>query len=205
MNEIKSILEVIRRMKTTVILILFVVFILFYYKSLITEVVESKVKKEKDVIKEDINNDVLIQQLLNELLLKYKGDRVYIFRFHNTIKYFDNKHRNHQSLTHEVCGRGISNEASDLQNLPTSLFPVFLQEVMLCKMVYSDIEDIKETATKIALRNQGIKSLIVAPVFRQGKFVAYIGIDYVKEKNDLKFSFEEFKKQTDEIGVILSK
>ena len=205
MNEIKSILEVIRRMKTTVILILFVVFVLFYYKPLITEVVEIKVKKEKDVIKEDINNDVLIQQLLNELLLKYKGDRVYIFRFHNTIKYFDNKHRNHQSLTHEVCGRGISSEASDLQNLPTSLFPVFLQEVMLCKMVYSDIEDIKETATKIALRNQGIKSLIVAPVFRQGKFVAYIGIDYVKEKNDLKFSFEDFKKQTDEIGVILSK
>jgi len=205
MNEIKSILEVIRRMKTTVILILFVVFILFYYKSLITEVVESKVKKEVDTIKEDINNDVLIQQLLNELLLKYKGDRVYIFRFHNTIRYFDNKHRNHQSLTHEVCGRGISSEASDLQNLPTSLFPVFLQEVMLCKMVYSDIEDIKETATKIALRNQGVKSLIIAPVFRQGKFVAYIGIDYVKEKNDLKFSFEEFKKQTDEIGMILSK
>jgi hypothetical protein len=204
MNEIKSILEVIRRMKTTVILILFVVFVLFYYKPLITEVVETKVKKEKDVIKEDINNDVLIQQLLNELLLKYKGDRVYIFRFHNTIKYFDNKHRNHQSLTHEVCGRGISSEASDLQNLPTSLFPVFLQEVMLCKMVYSDIEDIKETATKIALRNQGIKSLIVAPVFRQGKFVAYIGIDYVKEKNDLKFSFEDFKKHASEIGAILT-
>jgi hypothetical protein len=205
MNEVKNILEQLRKAKTILLILLFVSFILFYYKSLITEVVESKVKKEKDVIKEDINNDVLIQQLLNELLLKYKGDRVYIFRFHNTIKYFDNKHRNHQSLTHEVCGRGISSEASDLQNLPTSLFPVFLQEVMLCKMVYSDIEDIKETATKIALRNQGIKSLIVAPVFRQGKFVAYIGIDYVKEKNDLKFSFEEFKKQTDEIGVILSK
>lgn len=205
MNYLKDILEQLRKMKTQVIVILLIAFILFYYKSLITEVVESKVEKKVDTIKEDINNDVLIQQLLNELLLKYKGDRVYIFRFHNTIRYFDNKHRNHQSLTHEVCGRGISSEASDLQNLPTSLFPVFLQEVMLCKMVYSDIEDIKETATKIALRNQGIKSLIVAPVFRQGKFVAYIGIDYVKEKNDLKFSFEEFKKQTDEIGVILSK
>jgi len=202
MNEVRSILEQIRKMKTLVVIVLLIAFILFYYKALITEVVEKKIDKV-DTIKEDISNDVLVQQLLNELMLKYKGDRVYVFRFHNTIRYFDNKHRNHQSLTHEVCGRGISSEASDLQNLPTSLFPMFLQEVMLCKMVYSDIEDIKETATKISLRNQGIKSVIVAPVFKQGKFIAYIGIDYVKERNPLNFNFEEFKKQTNEIGRIL--
>ena len=66
MNEIKSILEVIRRMKTTVILILFVVFVLFYYKPLITELVETKVKKP-DEVKKDINNNVLIQEMLNDL------------------------------------------------------------------------------------------------------------------------------------------
>ena len=45
MNEIKNLLEIIRKMKTTVILILFVVFVLFYYKPLITELVETKVKE----------------------------------------------------------------------------------------------------------------------------------------------------------------
>jgi hypothetical protein len=202
MNEIKSILEVIRKMKTTVILILFVVFVLFYYKPLITEVVETKVKKP-DEVKKDINNNVLIQQMLNDLLLKYKADRAYIFRFHNGIVYFDGKHKNHQSLSFEVCGRGISSEKMELQNLPTSLYPIFLQEVMLNKMIYQDVNDIKENATRISLKEQGIKSLIAAPVFKDGYFVSYVGLDYVKECMPLNIDYHEFKKNTDEIGRLL--
>ena len=203
MNEIKSILEVIRRMKTTVILILFVVFVLFYYKPLITELVETKVKKP-DEVKKDINNSVLIQQMLNDLLLKYKADRSYIFKFHNGITYFDGKHKNHQSLAYEVCGRGISSEKMQLQNLPTSLFPVFLQEVMLNKMIYTDINEIKENATKIALKEQGIKSIIVSPVFKDGYFIGYIGLDFVKDYMDCDINYREFKKNTDEIGRLLT-
>lgn len=203
MNEIKSILEVIRRMKTTVILILFVVFVLFYYKPLITELVEIKVKKP-DEVKKDINNSVLIQQMLNDLLLKYKADRSYIFKFHNGITYFDGKHKNHQSLAYEVCGRGISSEKMQLQNLPTSLFPVFLQEVMLNKMIYTDINEIKENATRIALKDQGIKSIIIAPVFKDGYFIGYIGLDFVKDYMDCDINYREFKKNTDEIGTLLT-
>lgn len=203
MNEIKNLLEIIRKMKTTVILILFVVFVLFYYKPLITELVEIKVKKP-DEVKKDINNSVLIQQMLNDLLLKYKADRSYIFKFHNGITYFDGKHKNHQSLAYEVCGRGISSEKMQLQNLPTSLFPVFLQEVMLNKMIYTDINEIKENATRIALKDQGIKSIIVSPVFKDGYFIGYIGLDFVKDYMDCDINYREFKKNTDEIGRLLT-
>ena len=202
MNEIKSILEVIRRMKTTVILILFVVFVLFYYKSLITEVVESKVKK--DEIKHDINNNVLIQQMLNDLMLKYNADRAYIFQFSNNIIYYDQTHRNHTSMSFEVCASGISYESRELQKLPVSLFPIFLQEVMLDKCIYTDIDSLQETSTRIALKKQGIKSLIVAPYFKDGYFVAYIGLDFVKQHNKLAFDYKEFKNQTDEIGAVLT-
>ena len=201
MQEIKNILEQLRKMKLEVIIILLITFILFYYKALITEVVEKKVKV--DEVKKDINNNVLIQQMLNDLMLRYKADRSYVFRFHNGITFYDGKHKNHQSLTHEVCGRGISSEAMELQNLPTSLFPVFLQEVMLGKMIYSDIEEIKENATKISFREQGIKSVMIAPVFKDGKFVSYIGLDYVKERSPLDFNYHEFKKNTNEIGRLL--
>ena len=202
MNEIKSILEVIRRMKTTVILILFVVFILFYYKPLITEVVETKVKKP-DEVKKDINNNVLIQQMLNDLLLKYKADRCYVFQFSNNVMYYDGTHRNHTSMSFEVCANGVSYESKNLQKLPVSLFPVFLQEVMLDNCKYTDIDKMQETSTKIALKKQGIKSLIVAPYFKDGYFVAYIGLDFVKEHNNLKFDYKEFKDKTNEIGRIL--
>ncbi len=203
MNEIKSILEVIRRMKTTVILILFVVFVLFYYKPLITEVVTIKVKKP-DEVKKDINGNVLIQQMLNELMLKYKADRAYIFQFSNNVMYYDQTHRNHTSMSFEVCANGVSYESRELQKLPVSLFPIFLQDVMLDKCKYTDVDCMKETSTKISLKKQGIKSLIVAPYFKDGYFVAYIGLDFVKEYNDLKFNYKEFKDKTNEIGNILT-
>ena len=203
MNEIKSILEVIRRMKTTVILILFVVFVLFYYKPLITEVVETKVKKP-DEVKKDINGNVLIQQMLNELMLKYKADRVYIFQFSNNVIYYDGSHRNHTSMSFEVCANGVSYESINLQKLPVSLYPIFLQEVMLDKCIYKDINCMQETSTRLSLTKQGIKSMIVAPYFKDGYFVAYIGLDYVKEYNDLDFDYDQFKRETNEIGKILT-
>ena len=55
MNEVKYILEQIRKTKTIVLIIILLAFILFYYKSLVTQVVISKVKPV-DEVKKDINN-----------------------------------------------------------------------------------------------------------------------------------------------------
>jgi len=202
MNEVRNILEQLRKAKTILLILLFVSFILFYYKSLITEVVESKVKK--DDLKEDITNGVLIHQMLNDLMLTYKSDRAYIFQFTNTIKYFDGHHRNYQHMTYEVCANGVSSECQNLQNIPTSLTPLFLQDVMLDKMIYRDIDSLQETSTRIELKKQGIKSIVIAPYFKDNKFVAYVGLDYVKEPYNGKFDYRKFKARTNEIGFILT-
>ncbi len=201
MNEVKYILEQIRKTKTIVLIIILLAFILFYYKSLVTEVVITKVKR--DEVKADINNNVLIQQMLNELMLKYNADRAYVFQFSNNVMYYDGTHRNHTSMSFEVCANGVSYESRNLQKLPVSLFPLFLQEVMLDKCKYTDIDKMQETSTRLALRKQGIKSLCVAPYFKDGYFVAYIGVDYVKECNELDFDYKDFKQKTNEIGSVL--
>lgn len=202
MQEVKNILEQLRKMKLEVVVVLLIAFILFYYKSLITEVVEIKVKE--DEVKKDINNNVLVQQMLNDLMLRYKADRAYVFQFHNSIMYYDGNHRNHQSMSFEVCANGISSEAASLQNLPVSLFPVFLQQILLDRLQYQCVDNIKETSTKIALKKQGIKSLYIAPYFLDGNFVAYIGLDFVKEEYKGEFDYHEFKSLTNEIGAILT-
>jgi hypothetical protein len=202
MNEIKYILEQIRKTKITVLIIILLAFILFYYKSLVTQVVVKKIETV-DEVKKDINNNVLIQQMLNELMLKYNADRAYIFQFHNTIKYYDGTHRNHQSMTFEVCNNGISSEAHNLQNIPVSLHPMFLQEVMLERINYCDVRDIEEHSTKLALLKQGIQSIIAAPYFKDGNFVAYIGLDFVKSQKQEEIDFEKFKRFTNQIGNIL--
>lgn len=203
MNELKNILEQLRKTRVLIVLILFFAFIAYLYKSLITEVVETKVKK-RDEVKTDITNNVIIQQMLNDLMLKYKADRAYIFQFSNNIYYYDGTHRNHTSMSFEVCANGVSYESINLQKLPVSLFPIFLQEVMLDKCQYEDVDSMQETSTRISLTKQGVKSLVVAPYFKDGYFVAYIGIDYVKEHNKLNFSYKEFKDKTNEIGKILT-
>lgn len=202
MNNINLILAELRKMKNIVLILLFVGLVLFYYKSLITEVVKKEI--DSDPVKEDINNNVLIQQMLNNLMLKYGADRAYVFRFHNGIFYYDGSHKNHQSLAYEVCGNGISTERQYLQNLPVSLYPNFLQQVMLNKMIYKDINDIREETTKISLNQQGIKSVFIAPFFKEGKFVCYIGLDYVKSQYKDTFNYKEFKSLTDEIGYIIT-
>lgn len=201
MNNIKSILAELRKMKSIALVLLFVGLVLYSYQPLISEVVKKEIN---DPVKEDINNNVLIQQMLNNLMLKYKADRSYIFKFHNGIYYFDGNHKNHQSLAFEVCNDGISSEKQYLQNLPVSLYPNFLQQVMLNKMIYKDIENIKEETTKISLKEQGIKSVFVAPFFKGNKFVCYIGIDFVKQQYLDTFDYKEFRNLTDEIGFVLT-
>ncbi len=50
MSELKSILEQLRKARTFLLILIFLSFILFYYRSLITEVVEKNVNKV-DIVK----------------------------------------------------------------------------------------------------------------------------------------------------------
>lgn len=155
-------------------------------------------------INKDINNNVLINKMLNDLMVRYSADRAYIFQFHNTIKFYDGTHKNHQSCTFEVVNLGISRVASQLQNIPVSLFPNFLQDIMLNKMHYQNIEDMKETTTRLELCNQGIKSLYIAPYFKDGQFVAYVGVDYVKDTMQSEINYLQFQGLTNQIGNLLT-
>lgn len=205
MNYFSAILEQLRKTRTIALIIILIGFIAYIYQSAVTEVVTYKIKqpKAKDEIQTDIRNNVMIQQMLNDLMLSYQADRAYIFQFHNTIKYYDGTHRNHQSMTFEVCAKGISSEAYWLQNLPVSIYPMFLQEIMLERMNYSNINDIEEHTTKLQLQRQGIKSVVIAPYFKDGNFVAYIGLDFVKQQNDSLIDYNKFKSFTNQIGNIL--
>ena len=91
MNEIKYIIEQIRKTKTIVLIIILLGLILFYYKSLVTQVVITKIDKV-DEVKKDINNNVLIQQMLNDLMCEYNADRAYVFQFSNNVMYYDGTH-----------------------------------------------------------------------------------------------------------------
>ena len=128
-----------------------------------------------------INQNVFIDKLLRNVMHQSGGDRAYIFRFHNGQNYFDGTHKIRMSCDFEVVEKGIEPQAAKLIDLPTSLFSWFLKESMENRMFYHDIDSISDMTTKIALEEQGIRSIAVAPYFNeQGNLVALIGVDWVK-------------------------
>ena len=74
---------------------------------------------------------------------------------------------------------------------------------MLRKMCYNKVEEIDEETTRITLMKQGVKSVVIAPYFSEGQFVAYIGCDYVKTEMDSTICYKTFERYTNQIGKIL--
>jgi hypothetical protein len=197
-ENLANILKAINKLRFGIIIILFISTLIYWFKNDISQ----KLSSEK--INNDISNNVLINKMLNDLLVKYNADRAYIFQFHNTIKFYDGTHKNHQSCTFEVVNLGVSRVSTQLQNIPVSLFPQFLQDIMFNKMHYQNIDDMEETTTRLELKSQGIKSLFIAPYFKEGQFVAYIGLDYVKDTMKTKINYLQFQGYTNQIGNLLT-
>jgi len=139
----------------------------------------------KDVPKA-INRDVIVHNLLEDLMYRSDADRAYIFRFHNGQNYFDGSHKLRMSCEYEVVSMGIEPQARKLKDIPTSLYPKFISDVIDGNMYYNDIEDIDDPTTRVTLKAQGIKSIAVAPFFdNNGNLIAMIGVDYVGREADL--------------------
>jgi hypothetical protein len=86
---------------------------------------------------------------------------------------------------------GIEPQAKHLKDLPTSLYPQFITEVIEGRMFYENVDSIKDLTTKVTLKAQGIKSIAVAPYFdNNGNLMAMIGVDYVGRKADLELILE---------------
>ena len=67
---LENIISELRKTRTVVLILMLVGFILYLYRGLFTEVVEYKIKPHK-TINETINNNVLVQEMLNDLMVKF--------------------------------------------------------------------------------------------------------------------------------------
>jgi len=198
---------VIRSFKGWVLVLMFVSGFLWLFNKPISGYMETSLNK-KDLVLDNIQNDILINNALNELMIDTKADRAYIFRFHNGITYYTGTHKARMSCDYEVVRRGISSEAQRLQNLPTALYVDWISEVISNRMIHPDVEDIQDSRARQMLIQQGIKGIAVMPYYRNGNLISLIGIDYVNYSgNGIDISnikgAQIFKERTQEIGDLL--
>jgi len=107
----------------------------------------------------------------------FEVDRSYLFVFSEDGTMLSN--------TNEWCADGISPEIDNLQDLPSSAFSWWTDNLIEKGHIYiPDVSELPKSASeeKATLEAQDIKSLLVTPIFQQDKLFGFIGFDSVKEK-----------------------
>jgi len=107
------------------------------------------------------------------------ASRTYIIKYEPETKTLRN--------TFEWCADGITQQKDKLQNLPVSKIPWWHNTLKSGKISnFQDIEDIPEQSTKDILKAQDIFSILLVPLFVNGKYFGHIGFDVCYKKREWK-------------------
>lgn len=142
--------------------------------------------------------DISFNSFLEELGFFYNASRAYIFEFNFEKEIIIN--------TYEWCAPGISAEIENLQEIPIEYIDDWIRQFKEKGEFYitSLNQDIKENSVELhILQEQGIESLLVAPLMDNDKIIGFIGVDNPsRSTNDLAllrassdFVKEELKKR----------
>lgn len=147
-------------------------------KEIITKRVQEKLEFEKNIVDctQMLLNERNIHKAISNLLQSigefYQAGRAYLFELQDNGEYWDN--------TYEWCDEGVTPQIDFLQDVPISVTKRWME--VFCSgenVVIEDLDAIRETDPEewAILEPQGVKNLIVAPVWRDHQVVGFIGVD----------------------------
>lgn len=117
-----------------------------------------------------------IYRMLAMIANFYEGNRAYIFEIDSENDVINN--------TYEWCAKGVSKEIDHLQNIPIQIFDSWIHQFeKQGSIAISSLDkdtDITSEEYQI-LANQGIESLIAAPLYNGNQLIGIIGVDDPKK------------------------
>ena len=125
----------------------------------------------------EANLDQLLDSLLQDVGELAGADRSYLFQL-------DVKHDT-MSNTHEWCRIGISAEKANLQNVPNTQLPWWIDRLRANQEIFiRSLDELppEATAERAILEPQGIQSLAVFPVASNGHLLGFFGFDSVRQQ-----------------------
>jgi PAS domain S-box-containing protein len=118
--------------------------------------------------------DEAVQGSLGELGHFVGADRVYLFEYDFV--------RENCRNTHEWCASGIASHISDLQEVPISIIPQWVETHR--RGVAMHIPDVQvlapENPVRQLLEPQGIRTLLAMPLMDAGRCLGFVGFDFVR-------------------------
>ncbi len=139
------------------------------FYDIIVKISENLVQADPGELGQTISESIRILGEYNQV------DRAYIFEYDEI--------NDEVSNTYEWCAKDVMAEKDGLQNLPFSLIPRWKREFSENKHIIvesmSDLTCDDNRVERELLESQGIKSLVVVPVFFGKNFVGFLGFDSV--------------------------
>lgn len=116
-----------------------------------------------------------VNRVLKDVIEQYDVDRVYVFEYSHNDKLL--------SCAYEIVGPDISAEKDNLQDIPIDQIPWWDNMVKSeSPIVISSLDDLPNDASieYEMLAKQGIKSLLVMPIYSKKQISGFFGIDMVR-------------------------
>ena len=128
-----------------------------------------------NVENEDIDNE--ISAVLKHIGQYEKIDRAYVFRI-------DQKMRT-MAGTHDWCRESSTSIIHQMQNLPISEFPWFIEQIACDPLIISRVQELPDTAfkEKKMAEKQGVKSMAIFPMWVNLELVGFVGFDTLTEEH----------------------
>lgn len=208
LRDLGKLFQYIKGVKPYTLTFLLIALTLYLFRDNISHIVNTRLLNNDRVVNQ-LQGNLLVSSSLRRLMEETNSDRAYIFRFHNGDAYYNGTHKNKFSCDYEVVKTGVARQAQDLQNIPVTLYPEFIDDVIRNEMHHKDIDSMDNLVLKSVLKEQGIVSIAVAPYFRNGNLFAMIGVDYIRGTDSSKFdeyiskSINKFTKKAQSIGKLL--
>ena len=121
-----------------------------------------------------VNLERDINVALEKIGLLCGAGRSYIFLIRENGTTIDN--------THEWCAEGVEPQINNLQNIPCDVFSWWMEKLSNDEIIHiTNVSALppEAAAEKELLGSQGIKSLIVLPLYVSGKLAGFMGMDNV--------------------------
>lgn len=207
---IELILKTIENHWISFVITAWVLFYLFkvanvFYLKFERKMINTHAKDLKERWPQTIEKNNLIHQLLYKAMYEFKGDRVYIFEYHNGGHSISGIDFLKASNTYEVVNQRIQPQQIGLQNLPVWVFAFWNVKVLNREVICKHVDEIKteDLGAYQVLKQQGVNALYIIGLYdAKGYPIGFFGIDYISWKMP-KMS-DELKKEIEILSYQIS-
>ncbi|MDD3919907.1 MAG: PAS domain-containing protein, partial [Eubacteriales bacterium] len=142
------------------------------------------------------DSEQAIRDTLHKLILYFAGDRAYVVETDDQNAVTNN--------TYEICAEGVSSEKENLQQVPFADTALWLETLNRNEsIVIEQVEKMEDgQAVKRMLLAQNIHSIVVAPLWRNGKLIGFVGVDNPRQAMN---QLERLMALGDYIAILLTR